>query len=199
VGGGAIEPLLPGRVGARPSQWTSDKILFNDTTQARSDLWYLANPGRPGAQPIQILATPASESQGQLSPDGQWLAYTSEEAGSAAVYVCRFPACSERQKLPGLAEPHWSVDGRELFWLRSAGDALEIMAATVRTGKTFTYDPPKALFRVIVSAWTPELSFNTFAPSADGQRFLVPAYGSDSRFSMHLVTNWRRLLQKPAR
>jgi len=199
VGGGAIEPLMPGRPGARPSQWTSDKILFNETSQARSDLWYLPNPGTPGSQPIQILATPASESQGQLSPDGQWLAYTSEDAGSAAVYVCRFPVCSERQKLPGQAEPHWSVDGRELYWLRNGRDDLEIMAATVRTGKTFTYDPPKVLFRAIVSAWTPELSFNTFAPSADGQRFLVPAYGSDARFSMHLVTNWRRLLQKPAR
>ena len=76
---------------------------------------------------------------------------------------------------------------------------MEIMAATVRTGKTFTYDPPAALFRVNANVWTPELNFNTFAPSPDGQRFLVPAYGSDARFSMHLVTNWRRLLQKPAR
>jgi hypothetical protein len=98
-----------------------------------------------------------------------------------------------------MAEPHWSVDGRELFWFHPAGDVLEIMTATVRRGKTFTYDPPKVLFRALASAWTPELSFNTFAPSADGQRFLVPVYGSDARSSTHLVTNWRRLLQKPAR
>ena len=199
VDGGAIEPLMPGRLGARASQWTSDKILFTDTIQARSDLWYLPNPGSPGSQPVRILASPASEGQGQLSPDGQWLAYTSDEGGSSAVYVCRFPACSERQKLPGLAEPHWSVDGRELFWFRAARDGIEIVAATVRTGKTFTYGQPKALFRVKASLWTPELNFNSFVPSADGQRFLVPAYSSDARFSMHLVTNWRRLLQKPAR
>ena len=69
----------------------------------------------------------------------------------------------------------------------------------MRTGKAFACDPPKALFRVKTSGWTPELNFNSFVPSADGQRFLVAAYSSDARVSMHLVTNWRRLLQKPAR
>jgi Tol biopolymer transport system component len=195
VGDGAIESLLPGRFGARPSQWTADKILFTETNQAQGDLWYLPTSGMPGSKPVAILTSPANEGHGQLSPDGRWLAYTSEEGGSSAVYVCRFPECSERQKLPGTAEPHWSADGRELFWYRSSGDDVEIMAAAVRTGPTFTYDPPKVLFRRRGGAWAPQLNFYSFAPSPDGQRFLLPLYANDARFRLHLVTNWRRLLR----
>jgi Tol biopolymer transport system component len=197
AGGGAIENLIPGRPGARPSQWTHDKLLFTDTIEAQGDLGFLPNPGAPGSQPVAILTTPANEGQGQLSPDGRWLAYTSDEGGSSAVYVCRFPECSGRQKLPGTAEPHWNANGRELFWLRLAADGMEIMTATVRTDTTFSYDPPRILFRVRGGLWTPQLNFYFFAPSPDGQRFLLPLYGSDVRFRMHLVTNWRRLLQNP--
>ena len=193
VGGGVVESLLPGRNGARPSQWTKDKILFTDVSHSRGDLWYLPNPGAPGSQPVRILATPASESQGQLSPDGHWLAYGSDEGGSDAVYVCRFPECSERQKLPGTDQPYWSSNGKELFWRRDEA----IMAATVRAGATFTYDPPQVLFSAPSGGWTPALNFYSFAPSPDGQRFLVVLMDKDARSSMHLVTNWRRLLQKP--
>ena len=85
--GGEEEELLAGSSPIAPSQWTKDgRYLFytENHPKTRGDIWYLplapAEGGKPG-QPVKFLATDGVESQAQLSPDGRWVAYTSNETG----------------------------------------------------------------------------------------------------------------------
>ena len=191
AGGGPPETLLANQNASRPSQWTSHGILY----QEEGDVWILSHPETPGSQPEKVLETPAQETQAQLSPNGQWLAFTMIESGPMDVYVCHFPDCTNRQKLAGNREPRWSADGKELFWLRDVGGESQLVAATVHLGATFTYDSPHVLFSLKTDWFTPELNLYTYAPSRDGQQFLVMPYAEDATRRLHLVTNWRRLLK----
>ena len=148
----AAEALLANKNTARPSQWTSNGILYTEA----GDVWILPHPEMPGSQPEKVLGTPAMETQAQLSPNGQWLAFTMIESGSMAVYVCHFPDCADRQKLAGNREPRWSADGKELFWFRDVGEERQLVAATVHPGATFTYDPPHVLFSLKTNWFAPE-------------------------------------------
>jgi len=194
AGGGPAEAPLANKNAARPSQWTSNGILYTDA----GDVWILRHPEMPGSQPEKVLGTPAQETQAQLSPNGQWLAFTMVESGPMAVYVCHFPDCAERQKLAGTREPRWSADGKELFWFRDVGEESQLVAATVHPGATFTYDPPQVLFSLKTDWFAPELNLYTYAPSRDGRQFLVMPFTQDATRRLHLVTNWRRLLKQGA-
>ena len=91
-----------------------------------------------------LVAAPLSQADGTWSPDGRWIAYTSEEAGGEDVYVLPFPPTGERWRVStsGGADPLWSRDGRELFY-RSGG---KVMAVDVRTSPRFSAGTPRALF-----------------------------------------------------
>jgi serine/threonine-protein kinase len=80
--------------------------------------------------PVPLVHTPYTELHPAVSPDGRWLAYTSNESGSNEVYVRPFPnSDGARWQISngGGAEPRWSVDGHDLFFL--GGDRM--MAARV--------------------------------------------------------------------
>jgi Tol biopolymer transport system component len=61
----------------------------------------------------------SNEQQGRLSPDGRWIAYTSDESGRFETYVRQFPPAdaSWRVSLEGGTQPEWRRDGRELFYV----------------------------------------------------------------------------------
>jgi eukaryotic-like serine/threonine-protein kinase len=75
------------------------------------------------------------ETDGQFSPDGQWIAYTSRESGREEVFVSPRAAPVRRQQVSvdGGAQPRWSRDGRELFFL---SPNRYLMAAPVRRNGT---------------------------------------------------------------
>lgn len=75
-------------------------------------------------KPVPLLRTPFFETQGQLSPDGRWLAYTSNESGSEQVYLRPFAGAvplpdTKWQISTGVwgQEPRWQADGKELFFV----------------------------------------------------------------------------------
>lgn len=80
------------------------------------------------------------------------------------------------------------------------GETLELVSATVQTGATFTYTPPRVLFpaRPSIRSSSLNLYLYSYAPSHDGQRFLVNVV-QDSPRGTHLLTNWRRLLNPDAK
>jgi Tol biopolymer transport system component len=104
----------------------------------------------------------------QLSPDGRWVAYTSDETGNWHVYVRPFPNASASRRQVSVTAgyaPFWSRDGRELFFVTT--DSLYVSAVT--TGATFTSGNPRGLFGVAdlpVASTPPDIS-------RDGSRFLV--------------------------
>jgi Tol biopolymer transport system component len=115
--------------------------------------------------------------QPQISSNGQWLAYTSDESGHKEVFVCPYPQVSQNKwqiSTNGGDAPLWSPDGRELFF-RSGG---AVVAVPVKTESAFSFDKQTVLFRGNYLAIDGHI-VQTLEISPDGKRFLLlkPAGG----------------------
>jgi eukaryotic-like serine/threonine-protein kinase len=145
-------------------------------------------------KPIPYLQTEFVEAQARFSPDGRWIAYSSNESGRPEVYVQSFPASASKSKVStdGGAEPRWRRDGKELFYI--AADQ-KLMAVEVKVGTTFQPGLPRALFQTRVIGLCDEL--NHYAVSKDGQRFLVNTVVEESTSNpLTVVLNWTAELRR---
>src|SRR5262249_11437151 len=102
------------------TDWSHDRrtIIFTDV-DAKTDSDILAMRADGQGQPWVVHRTPFNEYAGRLSPDGQWIAYSSDESGQPEIYVQRYPSGLDRSPVSsqGGSEPQWRADGRELFYL----------------------------------------------------------------------------------
>jgi dipeptidyl aminopeptidase/acylaminoacyl peptidase len=131
--------------GGRP-KWTPDgRGLVYELYGARG-LWYveIGPDGRPG-EPRLILDPPADESEPVVSPDGRWLAYSSDASGGFEVYVTTFPSAERNWQVSpdGGSLPHWSPDGGEIFYVDGEGN---LMVVGISLGEVPTISAPKRLF-----------------------------------------------------
>ena len=122
-------------------QW----IVFLRTGQiggGGQDIWKLPIGGADRT-PVAVLATSTVELNGQVSPDGLWMAYESFATGRLEVWAQPFSTAGPRRQISrdGGQMPRWSRDGRELFFVNGAGDAM--MAVTVGAG---SFSTPRRLF-----------------------------------------------------
>ena len=115
-----------------------------------------------------IIPAAFNESAPALSPDGNWLAYQSDEAGRFEVYVRPYPGPGARVPVSvrGGAEPAWSRDGRELYY--RAADSL--MVASVALRPTFAVTGRRVLFAGAFLGGGP---FREYDPAPNGQHFLM--------------------------
>ena len=147
------------------------------------------------ADPVWLLASEFVEQSAELSPDGRWMAYQSNESGDWEIFVRPFPNVTEgRQQVStaGGRHPLWARNGEELFYLEP-GTLPRLMAVPVQTGSTFDRGSPQPLF-----VW--DYRFGGFSRrydvSPDGQRFLVIKAGADEAAGdvhapqIHVVLNW---------
>jgi len=143
-------------------------------------------------KPFDLVATPAGERHGMVSPDGRWLLYVSNESGRSEVYVQGFPEPQGKWQVStnGGDFPAWRGDGRELYYI--ARDQ-RLMAVPVTAGEGFEAGVPVPLFTL------PEIgpARNRYCVSADGQRFLahVPV-GLDAVTPFQFVLNWQESIPK---
>jgi dipeptidyl aminopeptidase/acylaminoacyl peptidase len=155
--------------------------------KTRVDLWLLPMDG--DRTPVPLLRTEASEEQAQISPDGRWFAYTSNESGRSEVYVQAFPKPAGKWQIStnGGGSPRWRPDGTELFYL---ADDRRLMAVTVRSGAAFATGAQVPLFDTgMHSRWG--AARNHYDVSRDGQRFLMMTPVADDRSSpFTIVINW---------
>jgi serine/threonine-protein kinase len=106
---------------------------------------YAARPGLDSA-PIPLATTEFEEFSPTLSPDGRWLAYSSDETRRTEVYVRPFPSAGAARfqvSREGGGEPTWSRSGREIFYRNAAGD---LVAARIAPGPTFRVESERVLF-----------------------------------------------------
>jgi serine/threonine-protein kinase len=119
---------------------------------------------------VPIVASPFSEYHPALSPDGRWVAYTSNESGTQEVYVRPFPdARGGRWQVSngGGTEPLWSPDGHELFFL-DAGSHLT--AARVQTAPAFAVTGTTPLFDI--SGYVIDAFHQSYDVTPDGKSFI---------------------------
>jgi serine/threonine-protein kinase len=183
------ERLATGDGVQTPGSWSSDgqwlAYYYTDPVTG-FDIWALPSGG--DRKPRAVVKTPSSEAAPRLSPDGRWLAYTSDESGRSEVLVQSFPVPGGRTQIStsGGTEPVWSRDGREMFYLN--GDAM--MAVEIRTSPTFTVGTPRMLFegRFVRSP----NSVASYDVSADGQRFLrvQPMHPDPPSDQIQVTLNW---------
>jgi serine/threonine-protein kinase len=183
-------PNLPG-----PLTWSQDaKTLLSwdlNRSPMQSDISMLSLEG--GHARVPLLHEKYYEDHPQISPDGQWLAYASNESGRSEVYVRPFPDVNKSQvkiSIDGGYGPLWSPDGRELFY-RNLESVLSVSA---EPGPIFKYGKPHVLFR---GAYLSESVGAGVLPNwdihPDGKRFLmmkeIPT-AAEGPQRINIVLNW---------
>lgn len=148
--------------------------------------------------PVPLVATRFTEVAPALSPDGRWLAYTSNESGRYEIYVVPFPntgAAKWAVSTRGGTEPQWSHSGKELFY---RDGSRNLVAVAIGTTPTFSLGGSTALFSAAGFAFDEFGSVYAVAP--DDQRFLMirpnTANGSDA---LIVVENWFQELKAKSR
>jgi Tol biopolymer transport system component len=142
-----------------------------------------------------FLQTPFDEGAPVFSPDGRWLAYSSDESGRREVYVQPYPGPGGKWTISaeGGSEPVWNRNGRELFY--RSGDRM--MAVEIVTQPSFSAGRPKLLFEGRYLPSTVQTANYTVSP--DGQRFLMvkPRAADESApTQINIVLNWFEELKR---
>jgi Tol biopolymer transport system component len=117
------ELLLRSSTLAVPKSWSPDGrylIYAQINPGTAADLFALP-VAQPDPHPLVLAQTQATEDQGQFSPDGRWVAYTSNESGRSEIYVIPFPPAPNKGRWVvsrgGGVMPRWRRDGKELFYV----------------------------------------------------------------------------------
>ena len=190
---GSEELLYSDERDKQPYSWSPDGryVIFSSIDpKTKSDLWILPMTGE--RKPFAFAQTEFSEIQGVFSPDGRWIAYVSNESGTAEVYAAPFPGTgakrviSTRQSGSGSGGvPLWRPDGREIFYI--APDRSLMAAAVTLSRTTLDSGLPRALFGPVLA-----VGGRNYAVSADGKRFLTyTAPGLRANVPITLIQNWR--------
>jgi dipeptidyl aminopeptidase/acylaminoacyl peptidase len=193
-GTAADESLLEGLGSITPSGWSADGrfiVYTHAGLSATSDVWVLPLFG--DRKPFPVVQTGFTEASAVFSPDGRWIAYTSNEGGQSNVYVQPFPGAGGKYQVSrdGGNRPVWRADGKELFYL--AADRT-LMAIPIDTTSEFEAGVPTALFRADVSTFN---NSQVYAVTKDGKRFLVNARPQQSSVApLTVVVNWTASIQK---
>jgi len=201
---GPGQPL--GRVGAHreiagdPSQsnledWTPEgQLVFRGTPGTIS---LVPAPGEDTSRqatttPRTILKEPYLVEHVRVSPNGKWVAYTSVESARPRVHLASFPSFNDRRQISNDAgmQPTWRADGRELVFL---GVDQRLVAVDIEADATLRVGSIKPLFQTGVAT---TLSVHMYAPSRDGQRFLLREPAEHNPIEqLYVVTNWLSLVR----
>ncbi len=193
------ELLLRSHTLAVPKSWSPDGryLIYAQINPATGADLFALPIGQPDSHPLVLAQTPTTEDQGQFSPDGHWVAYTSNESGQSEIYVIPFPPAPNQGRWMvsrgGGVMPRWRRDGKELFYI---SPDQKMMAVDVSTNPTFQSGTPHALFdteMVDTGIRTGPMSWD-LAP--DGKRFLIISDKSQETSSLNVILNWRPREQK---
>jgi eukaryotic-like serine/threonine-protein kinase len=152
----------------------SKAVVFRTGTLGAADIWYRRLDRGSGEARNPVAVTPFLEWAPRLSPDGRWIAYSSDESGMRQVYVQPFPGPGARVpvSVDGGDYPIWSHDQHYLFFR----NAQKMMRAKISTAGRFTVESPELLFESEFDLTPGHANYDV---SPDGQHLLMlkPAGG----------------------
>ncbi len=155
--------------------------------QTGRDIWII--PAQNERKPEPFLVTSANERSAVFSPDGLWIAYTSNESGRDEVYVRRFPkspAGSQAVSTHGGREPRWSPDGKELYYRRRN----QLVAVPLKITPNFMLGQERVLFEGSFCEEIGGLN-QYYCVSPDNQKFLfVRLRDGTTSQNLRIVFNW---------
>lgn len=196
-GTGEDRPLVQGAaLFTKPTAFSPDGeyLVYNTLTQETGfDIWLLPMTGDE-REPRKFLATRFNEYDAVVSPDGNWIAYRSDESGRFEVYVQRFPEGGDKYRVSARGAGTYGTEGSLLGFaddevIFRAPDEVTVMSARVSAEPEFHAEAPRTLFRLpqgTVSA--------TMAPG--GERFLAVVPTGGQTPAMYVVTNWSAALEQ---
>ncbi|MGC2245122.1 MAG: protein kinase [Terriglobales bacterium] len=157
-----------------PNSWSLDdkEILCTRQTTLGE---YLELLPVAGGEPTRFLNGSGSATNGQISPDGKWVAYASDESGAWEIYVTSFPGAAGKWQVSrgGGTEPRWRGDAKELFYIAPNG---VLTAVPVNAQGVFATGTPVPLFQIRGRAPISSTDVFTYDVAKDGKRFLVNRY-----------------------
>jgi eukaryotic-like serine/threonine-protein kinase len=184
---GAPTSLAPARIpeGIAVDDWTRDGQYLVVRTLGRA----IFSVPMAGERIARMLAdTPFVEDQSQVSTDGRWIAFNSDESGRWEVYVARFPTLTDKRQVSsaGGMQPRWRRDGGELYYLSLDG---VVMAAGISDAgpQGGLAGAPRPLFQTHLS---PSPNVPQYDATADGSRFLVLEPARSGGEPVTFVLNW---------
>jgi len=163
-----------------PNSWAPDDkqilcTINRDVSQNQGPGSELVLLPVSGGEPVRFGSTKASETNGQISSDGRWVAYASNESGQWEIYATTFPDAAGKWQVSrgGGTEPRWRADGKEIFYI---GPKDMLTAVQVSGEGTFTNGTPTPLFSLHARSPISSTDIFSYDVSKDGTRFLVNRY-----------------------
>jgi Tol biopolymer transport system component len=193
-GAGQVETLW--RYGARAfvGDWSRNGQLLAFSaarTDAANDVFVLNLQGERMLRPV--LASPFTELHPQFSPNGRWLAFTSDEVGREDVYVQSFPDARTRKvvSIGGGGYPRWSHDGRQLFYRAADGRLVSVPVLT--KGSSLEFGSPRTIMRLVEP---PALHPYPYDVAPDGRILALTAASEGAQgMALTVLMNWQSALE----
>ena len=198
-GTGAVTRLTESPNAHFPTSLSPDgtRLVFTEIAATAGDVMQLRLDGEHEVTPL--VHTAFNERNGEVSPEGRWLAYEANDSGRFEIYVRPFPDVTGglwQVSTNGGTRPLWARNGQELFYL-SPMNAL--MRVGVARGPTWAATAPTKLFEGRYGAAAFHYG-RTYDVSPDGRRFLmVKDYGAGDPGAMPamvVVLNWTEELKR---
>jgi serine/threonine-protein kinase len=187
-GTGATDVLTPAPGGYPETVSPDGKFLVYHTSTQLPISMLVPLDGSGPARPLVSTNTPAQSFNAEISADGHWIAYQSDQSGRSEIYVHPFPALEAggwQISTTGGSHPLWARNGRELFFISGEGALISV---PISGGRSFTYGAPVQLLRA--GQYNVEVARN-YDVSVDGTRFLfVKNLSTANRPSLVVVSHW---------
>ena len=194
IGPGDEHAILETSQPKGPTDWSRDGrfiVYRSNDPQTGWDLWALPMDG--ARNPIEAVRTRFDERDGQLSPDGKWLAYQSNESGQFEIYLQPFLRSGPRSIVSqgGGAQVRWRADGKELFYVAFDN---RLMAVPIRIGaedQPIEVGVPVPLFTTRMGGAVQGPNRQQYMVSSDGRRFLMNTIVDEATSPIVVLLNWR--------